>query len=531
MQDIIRLAIAYLTGIWRYRWLIVIVPALVSPVGWSFVATLPDQFEASAKVFVDTDSVLNPLMRGIAIRVDDRRRVDMMTKLLFGRQVLEKLARMTDQDLKVQTAQEMDDLIQDLKGRVKLKRDRGNIYKLGFRDESRDLAKRVVQSFLTIFVETNLGESRKDQDSAEQFLLREIKEYERRLTDSERKLKEFKTRNLAYVSDQGGYFEDLQNIKTKLESFRLEYQIAQERSNELGAQLAQLEEEGVEYEANIMDVGIEQLNPLQARINEMTLQMEELLLRYTPRHPEVAALKRTIQRLQSTADEKANSAADEDTSGEEQGENYGQAAMINNPVYQQMKLLLAEAEAEVASRQAIVREYERRLEHLQLEVDRVLEIEAEQKQLNRDYGIMRSKHGKLMESLESLRLGRQIDSSAETVRFRVIEPPQVPESPAGPNRILLSSIVFAGSLLVGFGLAFVTSLFKPAFSDRKHLSEAIGVRVLGSVDMIWTDQQMHRKRLMNAAYALSLLALFISYGLVLVIYRLDIDILSRLPGI
>ncbi len=519
MQDVIRLVLSYLVGIWRYRWMVVMVPALISPVGWFYVATLPDVYAADAKVFVDTDSVLKPLLQGLAVRIDDHRRITMMTKLLFSREIMEKLARMTDQDLRAKTPQDMERLTEDLKERIKLTGLGGNIYTLSFDDESSDLAKRVVQSFLTIFVETNLGESRKDQDTAEQFLLREVKEYERRLNQSERRLKEFKSRNLAYISDKGDYFEELQDMKSKLETVRLEYQMTKERRDELQEQLLDFQSQ----DFAMLDGNVQ--NPLEARIGELNVQIDEYLVRYTERHPEIISLRRTVDRLQQRMKE-----MEDQTAPSEEKMFDPEQSFASNPVYQQLKLLVSEAEAEVAGRQTIFREYERRIEHLKSEVDRVLEVETESRQLNRDYGIIAGKHNSLMERLEQLRLGRQVDSSAETVRFRVIEPPKVSDKPVGPNRILFSAMAFGGSLAVGLGLALVISLFRPTFSNRNQLNDATGIPVLGSVDMIWTDTQRRTTHLYNLVYAASFGLLLLSFGLVIAVYQLDINILSRLSN-
>jgi polysaccharide chain length determinant protein (PEP-CTERM system associated) len=525
MQDIVRLVFSYIIGIWRYRWMIVLVPALISPVGWFFVATLPDEYKAAAKVYVDTDSVLTPLLKGIVVRVDDRRRIGMMAKLLFSRQILDKLARMTDQDLKAKTPEEMDDLLESLKKRVTLRESSANIFELGFTDESPELAKRVVQAFLTIFVETNLGESRKDQDSAEQFLLRESKEYERRLVEAETKLKTFKSRNLAYLSNKGGYFEELQGVKSKQEEVKLEYQMAEERRKELEEQLLDFESEDFgSFDDGVDD--LQTLSPMEQRINEMRLEIDQLLLRYTERHPDVMALKSALGRLEKESEAATVDEAFDEGFGEESGT---EKSMMMNPVYQQMKMLLTESEADVASRYTMVKEYERRIDVLQREVGRVLEIEAEQKQLNRDYGILSSKHQNLLEKLESLRLGREVDTTADTVRFRVIEPPKVPDEPFGPNRILFSSIVFGASLGLGIGFAFLISIFRPTFSDRKQLSEFFDLPVLGSVDMIWTDEQTRKKRLFDVVFGLSFFILIGAFATLITVYQLDIDVLSRIP--
>ena len=523
MYDLIRLALGYLVGIARFRWLIVIVPAVVSPVGWFYVASMPDTYTASAKVFVDTDSVLKPLMSGIAVRMDDRRRIQMMTRLLFSRPILEKLARMADLDLRAKTARQMDDVIDELKNKVKLQRQGKDIYRLAYTDSDPSLAKKVVQAFLTIFVETNLGESRKDQDSAEQFLVREIKEYERRMVDAERKLKEFKARNLPYLSDRGGYYARLQKAKSALAAAKLDLQQAEDRQEELHDQLDDLESEapGILGE----ETAGEPMSPLDARIQELQKQVDDLLLRYTERHPEVITLRRTIARLEKKKKEQQQMA---EAAGEGDEEAAASSRLAQNPVYQQMRLLVSQADADVAAKRAILKEYKRRIKVLQAEVDKVLQVETEQKQLNRDYGLISGNYKKLSASLEKLRLGRQVDTHAETVRFRVMEPPKVPERPSGPPRVLYSSMVFFGALAGGVALALVLSLFRPTFFDRKQLGEVLGLPVLGSVNLVWTEAEKRRRWRGHILFALSLGLLFLAYGAVVAVYLLDIDVISHL---
>ena len=97
MQEILRLVSVYLGGIWRHRWYVLAVALIACPIGWFYIATMPDRYVAQARAFVDTDSVLTPLLRGLALDTNDARRVTMMTNALFSRENMEKLERMTDQ--------------------------------------------------------------------------------------------------------------------------------------------------------------------------------------------------------------------------------------------------------------------------------------------------------------------------------------------------------------------------------------------------------------------------------------------------
>jgi polysaccharide chain length determinant protein (PEP-CTERM system associated) len=528
MQEAIRLALFYLSGIWRYRWFVVIVAAIASPIGWAYVASLPDVYRSSARVYVDTDSVLTPLLSGLAINTGESQRVRMMTSLLFGRENMEKLARMTDMDLQANTPEEMDALVGDLKRRVKLSGARSNVYSISFEDQSPELAKRVVQSMLTIFVESNLGASRQDQDSAERFLQREIKDYERRLIDAERKLKDFKMRNLDLLSEKGSYYDRLKESKQQLMQAQDELALAESRREEMAQQLEYMESEGASlpyFQTWLEESSKEITNPLDIKIGDMEAQIDELLLRYTERHPEIIAMRKALARLIARRDQERNSYVAEQRNNE--------VAVVRSlsesPVYQEMRLRLATAETDVVTQETKVASWRDKIERFQAAVDEVLQIEAEQMQLNRDYGILRDNHQTLLSRLEQARLTREVDTSVDTVKFRTLDPPQVPKEPSGPDRIGLSSQVFGGSLVAGLGIAFLLAQLRPVFFDRRQLSEVTGVPVLGSINLVTVPRQRMRSRLAALAFSLSLLMLVASYAAVITMFFLDVDIASKLP--
>jgi polysaccharide chain length determinant protein (PEP-CTERM system associated) len=420
----------------------------------------------------------------------------------------------------------MDNLVQHLKWRVKLSNRGGDIYEITYRDPSPDLAKRVVQSMLTIFVESNLGQSRQDQDSAEQFLQREIKDYERRMMDTERKIKDFKLRNLDFVTEKTNYYQRLKNAKDAHKAAIDEVELVQKQRDDLLEQLAQVEEEGEEtlkqqhaewLEGQIAGATAE----FDSRIRQLEAQVDEMLLKYTELHPEIIAMRQTIDRIRQRREEaKAEFLASLDSSF--------QGDFAGNPVYQQVRLRVSEAQANVAMQKAKVENLASKIDDLQRAVDHVLQLEAEQNQLNRDYGVMQKNHGQLVQRLEKARLTREVDTSADTVRFRTIDPPKTPQSPAGPNRVGMGSMVFAGALGAGIGVAFLIALLRPIFSDRRQLNEATGIPVLGSVNMIWAPGQKRRRRVADAAFFVGFFGLVGAYALVLTSFSLGIDILSRL---
>ena len=527
MQEIIRLALFYLSGIWRYRWYTLIVATIISLIGWAYVASLPDEYQATARVYVDTDSVLNPLLRGLAIQTNEAQQIRMMTSVMFGRENMEKLARMTDMDLHANSTAEMDALVGDLKKRVKLEQTGNNVYNISFWDRSPDLAKRVVQSMLTIFVESNLGSSRQDQDSAERFLTREINDYERRLVEAERQLKDFQMRNVDLLSDKGNYYERLKESKNELIQAEDDLALAASRRDEIAQQLEFMESNGASlpsFQSWVEDTSKEVTNPLDEKVNEMEGQIDELLIRYTERHPEVIAMKKALARLKAKRDEQKSAyVAEQSTNQVAIAQSLSQ-----NPLYQEMKLRLADAETEYAGQATKTQNLREKIDKFQAAVDEVLNVEAEQKQLNRDYGVLKENHQTLLTRLEQARLTRQVDTSVDTVKFRTLDPPQVPEKPSGPNRMGLSSSVFGGGVVGGLAIAFLLAQLRPVFFDRRQLTEFTGVPVLGSINMIWGPKQRSRQLIANLSFFAALLTLIALYGAITAIFFFHVDIGSKL---
>ena len=199
-----------------------------------------------------------------------------------------------------------------------------------------------------------------------------------------------------------------------------------------------------------------------------------------------------------------------------------------NPIYQQMRISMAQLEADVAAKKRLLSEYEAQVAELEGSIDKVLALEAERRDLMSDYEIAKKNHGVLESRLESAKLGRKADNSSDNVRFRVVDPPRAPTVPSGPNRVLYSSLILLAGLAVGFGVAFLMSQFRPTFDERQMLSDSLGLPVLGSVNMVWTSDQIRARKVRNVSFVLTLSGLLLTFGVVLALYQFNIELLPRL---
>jgi len=194
-------------------------------------------------------------------------------------------------------------------------------------------------------------------------------------------------------------------------------------------------------------------------------------------------------------------------------------------------MVLGEAEAQVAASRAVLENARVNVEKMQEFVDHRLSVETQLKSLNRDYSLIKSNYNQMSAKLESLRLSEKVDTRSDSVSFRVIDPPRVPASPSGPNRILFSSMVLGAGLAIGIALAFLLSQLRPTFDNRRALNELTGITVLGSIDMIWTPEQKRKRTLRHLTFSLSFLGLLVCYAAIVGAFLLEVNFTSFIEKI
>ena len=118
MDEIIRQATTILRGMWKHRWLGLVVAWVVGALSVVVVLCIPDKYEASARIYVDTQSILKPLMSGLAIEPNLDQQIMILSRTLISRPNVEKLIRMADLDLNIKTKQGQDELVDGLRNHL-----------------------------------------------------------------------------------------------------------------------------------------------------------------------------------------------------------------------------------------------------------------------------------------------------------------------------------------------------------------------------------------------------------------------------
>jgi polysaccharide chain length determinant protein (PEP-CTERM system associated) len=490
MAEITALILNFLKALGKYRWHAVTIAWLVALIGWAIVLRLPNQYETSARVYVDTQSILKPLLSGMTTLPNLDQQVMFMRQTLISRPNVERVMRDTDLDVKAATSADKEKMIDELMSKIRMGgTDRDDIYTISYTSTDPKLGKDVVQSLLTIFVEGSFGNKKQDSDKAIQFIDDQIRGAEEKLAAGENRLKEFKIKNMGLMPQNGDFSGKVAGATDALNQARLELAEAEQSRNAIRRRMSGTGTEG----GGMVDP------ELEARIAAAQKNLDTLRLQYTEEHPDIIATKRLIEQLQVRKKEEAKKGRPDPNTAA-------------SPMMQQMMVSLSDAESRIAALRARVNEYSNRVTTLRTQSTTAPEVEAQLVQLNRDYQINRENYERLVQRREQAKLSGDLSSATDMLTFRVVEPPLEARKPSGPNRLGLFSGVFALSLVAGLASAFLMSQVRPTFLSHASLREVTGIPVLGTINMHWTDSQkvLRKRRLIGVGVAV--LVLFCAYA-------------------
>jgi len=526
MDELLTEIISQARSAWRFRWYGVAVAWGVALLGWGVVAYLPDIYEGSTRIYVDTSSVLKPLLNKQIVASDIETRLLYVRQALLGKEYLERVANENGLFAGAKDAIDRETIIAKLRddiwidavqagfqgGRDTLRadgtRDTSSIFTISYRHRNPTVAMGVVTTVLNLLIEETSGKNRENTETAGRFLDDRIREYENRLQQSEQALADFRKANSGRLpGEQGSYFERMQKERDTLAETKRKLSLAESKRNRLQEQLR-----GEAPVVNADNPGAKEPPPnsLDARIRDRRAELDRLLLQYTEKHPDVIATRRSLEQLEKQRADQLRALGVKNP--DQELTNLG-----SNPVYQALQISLNEAELDVSTLQADIRDREQHLKELQGLINEVPEVEAELTRLNRDYNTVREQYLALTQSRETEKLSRKASDTDQT-EFKVLNPPAASSKPVAPRRLLLLVAVLVAAFGACGGLCYVLAQVKPVFGTAKSLRDFVGLPVLGTVSraMVIGAARVQR-RLALMSFSAAMASLIVLFGIVVFI--------------
>jgi polysaccharide chain length determinant protein (PEP-CTERM system associated) len=496
-MSVLALAHRYAAAGWRQRWKALIVGWGVCLAGWAGVYAIPNQFESSARIYADADAVLGLLLRGIAIDSSPAGQVEVLQRTLLSKPNLEKVILRTDLDNRVSTVAERDLLVQRLARDIRITPQTRNLFTIDYRDRDPRVAREVVQTALTLFIEAASTTDRQQMESARAFVAQQLSAYEVQLRQAERRRAEFQARYIDLLpSDALGGSSRLEAARARLQQVQGELQDARMRRDLTQQQLDAIPARVAAPEVRSGGGG-------GGRLAEAEQELRELRLRYTEQHPDVVSARNMIASLRSQGGGGGGSARAPSTGGSAAGPR-------TNPLYEALKVRLVDVDAQIGSLQRQEQDGRAEVDRLDTIARGEPELQAQFLNLDRDYNVLRRNYEELLARRESIQIAGAARTSSDRVRLEIIDPPSLPSVPVSPNRQLL----FTAVLIAGIGAGLIAALafvqLDQAFYSVHDLRK-LGLPVLGGISAM----TLPRRTAATLSFVAGVLALFAMFGAVL----------------
>ena len=471
---------------WRFRWIALATATAVAIAGWLIAFALPNRYEAAASVFVNTRTPPGQVSPGPTLGQDADAELNFVRQSLLAGPTLWRIAReagalppgpvdpQTQEGILAGLRGRIEIEVKSASGREEERNTAGTIYRIVFRDANRTRALHLVAALMDTLVRETLRGKRAGSANIQQELEAQIADAESRLHGVEDRLTAFKSRH-------------------PTPPHPTDYLVQLQRENDKVAELRVKLDEANRRRANLAD---EQPHRDPA-IAAAQAHLDELLRRFTDKHPDVTAAREELEDLRKR-----------------------RTAEIDAERRQ--------ADVEIAHLNGEIAEHQHNIAELTQLLATAPQVETELKRLDREYEANKAEYLRL---LEELQWARRSDR-ADTVLFQVIEPPAASLRPVWPQRPLLLAESLLAALAAGLALAYGLHYLRPVVTTTSALAQAAATPVLGVVSVAFPDRVRRATRGDVLRFSLAGGCLVIAFIAVLILslqgYHLSITALKQM---
>lgn len=437
----------------------------------------PKGYTVHTTILVDQRNIIQPLMQGAAVATEVTDRARLAREVIFGRKIMNQILHDGGWLEQNPTPTEQERIIERLIRKTNLSNVGPNLIRIEYRDENPRRAYITAAGYAELFIAESIRTKTAESRAAFDFIDKQVMEYHDKLTKAEEALKEFRSANLdAQPGSEADVSARLNTLQARIDDSTRELRDAEIRKASLQRQLSG--EAEVAY-------AISRESQYRARIADLQSQLETLRLSYHETYPDIVRLRHQIGDL--------NQAIAAERERREQARATGRAVVdetvINNPMYQQLRRELSQADVQIDTLRARIHEAR---QQLQSELERGRRVQGGATtlaELTRDYQVNREIYQDLLRRRENARVSMNLDQENQGLTFKVQEPAAFPLQPSGPR---FWHFVAAGAFLglfAPFGLLYVKLQLDTRIRVPASIAETYKLPLLGAVPRLWSPAE------------------------------------------
>ena len=411
----------------------------------------PKTYTTSAVLFADVTNIIEPLLKGQAemTKID---RSEQASEVIYTSKNMIAAAIAAGLITKDTPEAQQDRMVRQMRAGISIRRERNNNhFTVSYKADNPDRSFELLNAIINVFIEDTARKKRDESVGAYNFIDAQVQTYRKQLESAEEKLKEFNAKNTD--GTEQSVSARIASLRQEIETLKITIEETQARVNSIQRQLGN---EGEYLQAK------GKIDEMRQRRTSLNAQLEQLLLGYQESYPDVVSLRAQITELDDAIAKLQSS-----------GEVFGNAEKVENPLYEELRKQLSEAEVNVLSQK---RRMQSLLSLQEQEYERQTRIAANQAQLSeltRDYNVTKNVYEEMLQRKEAARLSMTLDIERQGVSYRIQEPASFPLKPSG---ILFIHFAILGPILgflIPLGLIVLYVLVDPHFRSARALQRQL----------------------------------------------------------
>jgi len=488
----------------------------------SLAIFLPSLWTAKSTILVDRQKIPESFVKSTITTDVEAQLLGLSQQIMSSGQLL-KIIEAHDLYPKIRGKRSAEEVVERMRRDIRIEvqnddRDKRNPRTVGFSvlytTTTPKAAMTIANELAALYVNEDVRYREKHSVSASEFLDTQLKDVRERLQNQERRVAEFKERNMGELPEQReANLRTLDRLQQQLQSAQETLRRANERRQLLTQTLAEVDQSNTTVSGPGGTPNPSPAEAAAARLSVLKQELTQMQSRYNDKYPDVVALKDQIKALEAKLAADPPSAAVRETQAKAAAtkkDGKELRAAPQNSYVQNLLQQLDQATIEARTSTDEVKGLRDQIALYQRRIENTPRREQESAQITRDYESTRELFRSLLGKRGEAEMAADLEQRQQGEHFRIIDAAGLPDRPAGPNRFRIVLVALVLALGISGIAVVIAEHTDTSYRSAEEVRTFEGVPVLSTIPKIVTERDRRRRlrlrRLGTAAVAVGLLA-------------------------
>jgi capsular exopolysaccharide synthesis family protein len=484
----------YASIIRRRLWYLIFTPILIGAGTFVYVQRMPSIYKSVTTITVPPRVVPEDYIPSLD-RLTSNELIAFVSEQIQARTFAERIVR--DLHLAGPEPGALDAATNSVRANISMSTLSSTLFTLGFAATDPAIAHSVTKRMSELVLEFNTRKER--VQVADRFIGEEGRRAQEALDRADGKLSEFRNRYFGNLSTEASPYT-LALLKAQLESNERSLDSAMNSRKEFNlrlneqkmltvvGQLPAVEPTTIAARSD-HDVS-PPVSPLEEKVARKKEEYAAAIKKYTPNYPGIRALAQEMRDLEAQLSESRANPATKATTNSPTAPAPNAAPAITSVLPADTSSAFFEVEGQIelekinkniSKLEQEHKELLNKISVLEYQLNPPPALAKELAALTDDYNKAKLDAGSLDAKKRELEMTARVDANDRNELFKILDPANLPKSPAGPNRPLYRMAGLLAGILLGFGAVFAREFLDPTLFTEEDVVSELGLPVLACI--------------------------------------------------